>query len=322
MRRADWRIILWLLFLAGPRGEVQAFATLSGCFVADAVCPAAPSIRHESNPGDVATEPGRAYPLLGANRQDGATHVQIRVPEADPRDRWVAVGCGHRTEACDAGGRLPAAADYILAASWEPAFCEAHRWMPECRSQTSERFDALHFALHGLWPEPRSTDYCGVAPVLRSAAEAGPWRELPALDLTEETRAQLETIMPGTRSGLERHEWLKHGTCSGASPEAYFKAALELLNQLNASPVRELVATRIGRDLSASELRAAFGEAFGPEAGTRVELVCEGDLITEVRLHLRGTLNPPPRLSDLLAAARAAHGGCTGGRIDAAGVSR
>ncbi len=322
MRRAYWPIILWLLVLAGPWGEARAFEALSGCFVADAVCPAAPSIRPQRNPGEVATEPGRAYPLLGANRKDRATHVQIRMPGADPRDRWVATGCGHRVEACDAAADAPAAADYVLAASWQPAFCEAHRRTPECRSQTAGRFDASHFALHGLWPEPRSQVYCGVAPALRSVDEPGRWRELPPVDLTRKTRAELEIVMPGTRSGLERHEWLKHGTCAGASPEVYFTAALALLEELNASALRDLVAERIGRHLSVSEVRAALEQTFGPEAGARIELACEGDLIIEVRLRLRGAISPAPRLADLLAAVPAASGGCAGGRIDPAGLSR
>jgi len=310
------------MLLAGGGGEVRAFEALSGCFVADAVCPATASLRHQSGPGDIATEPGRAYPLLGANREHAASHFQIRVPLAEPGDRWVPVGCGHRVETCDQAGGAPAAAHYVLAASWQPAFCETHQATPECRSQTASRFDATHFALHGLWPEPPSNVYCGVAPGLRSADEDGEWRELPSVDLTASTRAQLETLMPGMRSGLERHEWLKHGSCAGAAPELYFTAALALLDQLNASPVRDLVAARIGRYLSATELRAAFGQAFGPGAGARVELICEHALITELRLHLRGALGRAPRVQDLLATAPAVPDGCTGGRIDPAGFAR
>jgi ribonuclease T2 len=322
MRRTCWRIVLCLLLLAGSWGEARAFEPMSGCFVADAACPAPPSLRHDSNPGDVATEPGRAYPVLGANRKDQASHLQIRVPLAVPSDRWVAVGCGHRVEACGGEATAPAAVDYLLAASWQPAFCEAHRGTPECRSQTASRFDASHFTLHGLWLEPPSNVYCGVDRSLRSADEAGRWRDLPPVDLTGSTRAELETAMPGTRSGLERHEWLKHGTCADTAPEVYFTAALALLDQLNASPVHDLVAARIGRHLSASELRAAFEEGFGPGAGARVELACDEGLIAELRLHLRGAIGPTAPLGDLLAAAPATRAGCRGGLIAPPGLSR
>ena len=42
--------------------------------------------------------------------------------------------------------------------------------------------------------------------------------------------------MPAVLSGLERHEWIKHGTCFGGEANAYFNAA-GLAEQVNASPV-------------------------------------------------------------------------------------
>ena len=42
--------------------------------------------------------------------------------------------------------------DYVLAASWQPSFCETKPDKDECESQTGDRFDATHFAIHGLWP--------------------------------------------------------------------------------------------------------------------------------------------------------------------------
>ena len=40
------------------------------------------------------------------------------------------------------------------------------------------------------------------------------------------TRAELETVMPGTKSLLERHEWTKHGSCYPADAETYFKDSI------------------------------------------------------------------------------------------------
>jgi hypothetical protein len=123
MRRACWQMSLGLLLLAGRCGELDAFEALSGCFVADAVCPATTSIRQQGDPGELTTEPGRSYPLLGSNRKDRATHFQIRVPGAEPGDRWVPVGCGHRVEACE-GGAGPPVADFVLRAG-APRVAEA-----------------------------------------------------------------------------------------------------------------------------------------------------------------------------------------------------
>lgn len=316
---------LWLTALA-PLGAA-AFEPMAGCFVAEAACPAPTSTRRAGNPDAITTEPGRSYPLLGAN-QKPASYFQIRIPAADPIDRWVEAACGHTVPTCGPSERQPArpdpapGPDYVLAASWQPAFCESHRRTPECRSQTAARFDATSLALHGLWPEPRSNAWCGVSQRLRATDEAGRWDELPPLDLSDRTRADLAVAMPGTRSDLDRHEWLRHGTCSGLSAEAYFTAALALLQELNRSPVRSLLAARVGQDLSAPELRAAFDRAFGGGAGRRVELACDDGLILELRLHLRGGITPPTALATLLAAAPAIPPGCPAGRIDPAGFAR
>lgn len=313
----------WLAL--GSGGTTLAFEPLHGCFVAERICPATSSIRGARNPGDLATEAGRAYPLLGANRAERASHVQIRVPDGQPAERWVAIDCGQLVAACAPGDAGPAPedptedADYVLAASWQPAFCERHRAIPECRSQTAARFDALHLALHGLWPEPRDNVYCGVSPAQLAADEAGRWDELPAPELGERTRADLAVVMPGTRSALHRHEWLKHGTCYGATAEEYFADSLQLMAELNASGVRRLLAARIGARVTAQEVRAAFDQAFGAGAGRRVALDCEDGLVTELRISLRGAIRPTTRLADLLAAARPVSGGCPGGRVDPAG---
>ena len=51
----------------------------------------------------------------------------------------------------------------ILSLSWEPAFCEGHANKRECASATPSGFDATHFTLHGLWPQPRRKQYCNVS---------------------------------------------------------------------------------------------------------------------------------------------------------------
>ena len=52
--------------------------------------------------------------------------------------------------------------DMVLAISWQAGFCETRPRLPECRSQTNKRYDANHFALHGLWPQPGNLAYCDV----------------------------------------------------------------------------------------------------------------------------------------------------------------
>ncbi|MDF1749406.1 MAG: ribonuclease T, partial [Alphaproteobacteria bacterium] len=120
--------------------------------------------------------------------------------------------------------------DYVLAISWQPGFCETRPSVTECKSQTADRFDATHFTLHGLWPEPRGTVYCGVSPTIQDLDRRNRWDALPDLTLSHELRDQLDQAMPGTQSGLHRHEWIKHGTCSEMpDAEGYYRESLRLL---------------------------------------------------------------------------------------------
>jgi ribonuclease T2 len=323
--RRTWLLAATLSLSAGIVGPASAFEPMDGCFVATAVCPAVRSITTASNPGGIVTEVDRAYELIGANRADQPSHFQIRITAADPRDRWVEIGCGDVIAACDlpdAPSRPPAestSSGYVLAASWQPAFCQIHRAKTECQTQTEARFDSAHFALHGLWPQPHDNVYCGVSHKQRADGEAGRWSNLPPLELTDATRTALDVVMPGTQSDLQRHEWIKHGTCYSDTAEEYFVESLQLMNQLNASPVRVLFAERIGELITANELGAAFNQAFGAGAGDRVEIACSGGLITELRIHLDGAITGTSRLAELIAAADPVGGGCTRGRIDSTG---
>lgn len=215
--------------------------------------------------------------------------------------------------------------DLVLAVSWQPGFCETKPDLPECRTQTDTRFDATHFTLHGLWPQPRDNTYCGVTPKIVDLDRTGGWMALPVPSLPQTLRDQLAEAMPGTQSGLDRHEWIKHGTCyHPRDPKSYFAHSLALLAALNASPVRHLFRNAIGGTLTSDAIRAAFDEAFGPGSGTRVEIVCRNTdpapLIIELRIALTGQPGEDT-LSEMIAAAPAGRSGCRAGKVDAAGFN-
>ncbi|KQV82844.1 ribonuclease [Rhizobium sp. Root1220] len=212
---------------------------------------------------------------------------------------------------------------FILAASWQPAFCETNHRKPECASQTNDRFDASNFSLHGLWPMRK--DYCGVSDSLRTADKEGDWNELPAVELSAGNRAALDKVMPGTQSGLERHEWIKHGTCAGISAEEYFGTAVRLVSELNASAVRELFAANIGKSLTAGEIKAAFDKSFGAGAGDRVKMSCRrggsSRVISELTIGLskESTEDRSAALRQLIQGAGSTSFGCDEGMVEAAG---
>jgi ribonuclease T2 len=218
--------------------------------------------------------------------------------------------------------RKPTASDqfFILAVSWEPAFCETVRNKPECTTMTKSRFDASHFSLHGLWPRD---EYCGVSSSIEQLDRDGRWQQLPPVDLPADLRKTLDEMMPGTRSQLERHEWIKHGTCYGADQPTYFAAATNLLTQLNGTRIRDLFADNVGKTLTQADIRAAFDEIYGSGMGKRVRVACEDDgnrrLVSELTIGLWGTIDESTRLPDLIRAARPTDGGCDGGVIDPVG---
>lgn len=211
---------------------------------------------------------------------------------------------------------------YVLAASWEPAFCETRPQKPECRSQHEGRYDADHFALHGLWPD--AGYYCDVPLYLEQRDREGDWMDLPALRLGAETAQALERVMPGTQSGLERHEWVKHGTCSGTNAEAYYAASVGLMDTLNGSGLRELFAQHIGQELTLDEIRSVFEDAFGDYAGRALSLHCADDhgrrLISEIRIALVGAPDEAGDIAELARTASAHGTNCQSGIVDPVGL--
>lgn len=329
------RTLCAVLLLLLTARTAYAEVPLDGSFLAQRTCPALQSINRQTNPGAVTVTPGTAYHVVAANNTE-ASHYWIVVPGAQPERRWVAVECGIIEGAEGAEGNTPPAPtptrtqpkgpkpQYIFAVSWQPAFCEAHSNKPECRNQTADRFDASHFTLHGLWPQPRLNAYCGVGAADITADEDSDWNALPRVDLSASLRTALDQVMPGTRSQLERHEWTKHGTCYGATQEQYFTDALAMMTALNRSAVADLFATNIGRQLTQRQVRAAFDKAFGPGAGQRVRIACDRDggrsLIGELTIGLTGAITGPDDFPALIAAANPTDGGCDIGTVDRAGL--
>jgi ribonuclease T2 len=219
--------------------------------------------------------------------------------------------------------RHASAADYVLAVTWQPAFCEISSRKPECRAQRDGNPDTRRFSLHGLWPQPISRAYCGVSASDIENSKSGRWRDIDIAFLPGPLWRRLQEGMPGTRSRLHRHEWVKHGSCMpDAREETYFEVSLDLLDEVNASPLAALMAERIGKPVTGDELRAAFEAGFGPGTGSRLRISCVDDdgrrLIREITIGLSG--DPfNQRMSELVAAAVPTDPGCPGGIVDPAG---
>ena len=212
--------------------------------------------------------------------------------------------------------------EHILAVSWQPGFCETRPNRKECSGQTAKRYDATHFSLHGLWPMKKS--YCGVTADMRARDRKGDWLDLPKPAMGEEIAEKLLITMPGTQSGLDRHQWLRSGTCQGGTAEVYFARQLSLLDELNGSAVRALFAGRLGAQVTEAEIKRAFDASFGKGAGERVRMRCQKagarNVITGLTIGLAGDLSKGVGLSDLMLAAGSTDFKCGQGIVDAAGI--
>ena len=120
--------------------------------------------------------------------------------------------------------------------------------------------------------------------------------------------------MPAARIGLDRRQWLKSGSCVATSAEAYYSRSLDLLDQLNTSPVRTLFTGKAGASITLADVRAAFDKAFGTGAGERVRLSCRktegGSVVTGLTIGLAGD---GPTLAERIAAAVPTKSRCTEG---------
>jgi ribonuclease T2 len=216
------------------------------------------------------------------------------------------------------------APEYILSLSWEPAFCQTHTTKPECAGETATSIDATHFSLHGLWPQPFKNQYCNVDAATIDRDKHHDWKSLPAVDLAPALRTRIAAAMPGTRSLLERHEWLRHGTCYGADQNTYFGDALALVDAVNSSPVAALFADNVGKQVTSTAIRDAFDKAFGAGAGERVKVSCVGKddqrAISEITVGLVGKPGGGHGLAELVAGSKPTSPGCPAGLVAAVGA--
>jgi ribonuclease T2 len=155
---------------------------------------------------------------------------------------------------------------------------------------------------------------------------ASRWSELPEAATDAETHELLQVAMPGTASHLERHEWIKHGTChrGAGGADEYFDDTLRIVEAVNASGVAALFADHVGAELETAAIRVAFDTAFGAGAGARVQVHCTGDggrtLIQELKIGLAGTIGPEASPGELMLAADPMSPGCPRGVVDPAGL--
>ena len=208
---------------------------------------------------------------------------------------------------------------YVLALSWMPAFCEGKPGKTECANRNPDRFDAKNLVLHGLWPNKANDSshtygYCGVDAATQALDLPATWCRMPALNLLSATMSRLTEIMPGTASCLQNHEWYKHGSCSGFSPDEYFVQSAAIVSFVAGTNFGHYLAAHAGQTVTADALLAAFERDFGAGSRRSVSLACAKaggeNLLLEVRLPLAHPLRPAAELGQMLLPGRDRKGNC------------
>ncbi|MCJ2013230.1 ribonuclease T2 [Methylobacterium sp. J-076] len=150
---------------------------------------------------------------------------------------------------------------YVLALSWSPTFCGGEGARRDEAQCTPGR--GLGFVLHGLWPQ-----YAHGYPQDCSAVQR---------PITRQAMEAAGQVYPS--EGLARHEWRKHGTCSGLDPAAYFAAAKDA--RLAVTIPDGLKAG--GQDLAPIDIARQFVAANRGLRPDMMAVACARGRLTEVR---------------------------------------
>jgi ribonuclease T2 len=167
--------------------------------------------------------------------------------------------------------------DYLLlAASWQPGFCVSHKTKPECVSLKGT-YGASNLALHGLWPNAYDGNhpfYCNVPQKDITLDMASNWCAMDPYGVSSTTKSTLTTYMPGIASCLDEHEWFKHGSCDGQTPDAYWGSAINVMSQFGHTSFNTFLKNNAGKYVTTAQMLTAFEGTFGTGTRAAASLNC------------------------------------------------
>lgn len=329
-----WRLtgaLLGMVVLLGW-GEALALTPLNGALTAEQACEAYVSKNKRTNPDQTRLVQGQSYPVMAANRAKDFNWLQVRVAKANPQIRWVPTSCGkletrdgqplkkelpQPASACPDCTQPNQADNHVLALSWQPAFClsENGQKEPECRGETASAPQATRFTLHGLWPNRKQCceqyGFCGSIheelPREIDGKDIPSWKcQYPPTPISDPVVEKLGAVMPSVpnKSCLDRHEWFKHGVCTGMTADQYFELAIKLTHAFNDAGIADFMARNLGQTVTEEDFLAAVDHGLGEGASQRLKLSCRDGKLSEVHISLPKALSPEKPLGELIAAAR------------------
>jgi len=160
---------------------------------------------------------------------------------------------------------------YVLALSWSPSYCEAEG--EDANRQQCASGRPFAFIVHGLWPQ-----YERGFPADCGTSEP---------DVDDATLRGLYDLVPS--AGLIRHQWRKHGTCSGLSQADYFRTLRLAREKVSIPP--EFRRLDDYQTLTPGLAETAFIKVNEGLAADAVAVTCDKRYLREVRLCLTTDLH-------------------------------
>jgi len=304
-------------------------------------CEAFNNLKHTKNSGHVVLEPNHSYTIV--REQKG--NYFIKVDGAKPTMRWVSRDCfgngsNYKSEVSsldinnnktqitkkeknsrennkiirnnDNNSNL----DSVLVLSWHNSFCETHSNKKECKREGGDAKN--HLVLHGLWPQPRSNEYCGVDNKIKDLDKSKRWYALPSLNLNNNIKTLMTKYMPGSQSNLQRHEYYKHGSCYSSDANIYFKDALVMTQKLD-NTIGKYLRANLGKKINLYTLRKVANRLLGKDIANKIALKCKRRVLSEIWIPIRGKGSD---IAKLVSGAKSVRSNCQEAIVDKPGKFR
>ena len=156
---------------------------------------------------------------------------------------------------------------YLLVLSWSPSFCADSAERDPSRAARNPQCGArpFSFVVHGLWPqyERGFPEFC----------------QVPAPRLNRNIVSGMLDLMPAPN--LIFHEWDRHGTCSGLSPNAYFETIRKARAVVKIPP--EYLDVQAPLTVTPGEVEAAFVKANPGLKPEGMSISCGSRRLDEIR---------------------------------------
>ncbi len=308
-------------------------------------CEAFNNLKHSKNYGNVVLKPDSSYQIL---RQQKGSYF-IKVPNAKPMMRWVSVECFNgktetkvekkstkpevkekksifsklfakksetKSEVAKASIKSSGNLDALLVISWHNTFCETHSNKKECKRNGGDAKN--HLVLHGLWPQPRNKEYCGVDRKTAQLDRRKRWNAMPSLNLNADVKSLMQKYMPGVQSNLQRHEYYKHGSCYSKDANSYFSNALTLTKEID-STIGDYLRENIGKKVKAINIKLLASKTYGKDIKNKIAIKCKGRVLSEIWISTKGKGND---IKSLIKNAKPIRSNCQEAIVDAPGKFR